>query len=171
MKMKKTINFCGNCPFKYSDYDDWAVGYSTCTVCTLAQFLKLNEYLILVSNGDEEVKTPDWCPLKTDEYTFNFKEFSVERKQEIDSTWEEIEVLQDYFDNGYDLDYDDPEVVEKNNKVQALYTKLGELQSNEEETYDFKAELNKSIDEIKEQLSTLEDVGNKLEESLKKLGE
>ena len=169
--MKKTVNFCGNCPFSYADYDDFAIGYSTVHVCTLAQFLKLNEYFILVSDGTEEVKTPIWCPLKKEEFTFNFKEFSTERKQEIDSTFKEIEVLQDYFDkNEYNDDLDESEVDDQSNKIQALYTKFGELQSNEEETYDFKAELSKSIDELKEQLSTLEEVGNKLQESINNLG-
>jgi hypothetical protein len=167
--MKKIVNFCGNCPFSYSDYDDFAVGCSTLNVCTLAQFVKLKDYFISVDNGDEELKTPEWCPLKTDEFTFTFKEFSVERKQEIDSTCKEIEVLQDYFDNTYDVDYDDPEVVEKNNKVQKLYTKLGELQSNEEQNDE--DELSKSIDIIKEQLLSLENASIILQESLGKLGE
>ena len=96
--MKKTVNFCGNCPFSYADYDDWAIGSSTANICTLAQFLKLKDYFISVDNGDEELKTPNWCPLKTDEFTFNFKEFSAERKQEIDSTWKEIDELHSYFD-------------------------------------------------------------------------
>ncbi len=169
--MKKTVNFCGNCPFSYADYDDWAIGASTCNICTLAQFLKLKDYFISVDNGDEELKTPDWCPLKTDEFTFNFKEFSTERKKELDSTWKEIEELHNYFDNNEDNDdLDESELDEQSNKIQALYTKFGELQSNEEETYDFQTELNKSIDEIKEQLSTLEDVGNKLQESINNLG-
>ena len=169
--MKKTINFCGNCPFKYSDYDDYALGYSTVTTCTLSKFLKLEDDCILVSDGDAELKTPIWCPLKTDEFTFDFKEFSTERKIEIDSTLKKIEVLQNYFDNTYDVDYDNPDVIEKNTKLQTLYTTYNELQSNEDVEYDFQTELNKSIDEIKIQLSTLESVGNKLQESINNLGE
>ena len=172
ISMKTTVNFCGNCPFSYADYDDCAIGYSTVHVCTLAQFLKLKDYFILVSDGDEALKTPIWCPLKTEEFTFNFKEFSAERKQEIDSISKEIDVLQDYFDKNVDNDdLDESELDKKSNKLQALYTKLGELQKNEEEPYDFKVELNNSIDEIKAQLSTLEDFGTKLQESLGKLGE
>jgi len=169
--MKKTINFCGNCPFKYSNYDDYALGYSTVTTCTLSKFLKLEDDCILVSDGEKELKTPNWCPLKTDEFTFDFKEFSTERKIEIDSTLKKIEVLQNYFDNTYDVDYDNPDVIEKNTKLQTLYTTYNELQSNEDVEYDFQTELNKSIDEIKIQLSTLESVGNKLQESINNLGE
>jgi len=167
--MKKTINFCGNCPFKYSDYDDFALGYSTVTTCTLARSLKLKDDCILVSDGDVELKTPEWCPLKTEEFTFCFKEFSADRKTEMNSTWKEIEILQDFFDNTYDIEYDDPEIVEKNDKLQKLYTKFGELQSNEDE--DFQTELNKSIDEIKDQLYALEDVADKLQKSINNLGE
>ena len=171
--MKKTINFCGNCPFSYADYDDWAVGYSTANVCTLAQFLKLNEYLILVSDGDEELKTPEWCPLKTEEFTFNFKEFSTKRKDEIDSTWKEIEELNNLYVNE-DEDYDSPKVIERDNRLGELYDKFGKLQSNEEETFDqeeFQNDLSKQIDAIKEHLSTLEDVSNKLQQSLDNFGE
>ena len=173
--MKKTINFCGNCPFSYSDYNDFAVGYSTVNVCTLAQFLKLKNYCISVNNGDEVLITPEWCPLKTEEFTFGFKEFSVERKQEINSTWKEIEMLENCFDNIDDYaDYDAPENVENSIQLQNLYTKLGELQNNEESLFDnedFQNELSKNLDEIKKQLSTLEDVGNKLQESLNNIGE
>ena len=172
--MKKTINFCGNCPFSYSDYDDYALGYSTITTCTLSRFLKLKDDCISLSDGDEELSTPNWCPLKTEEYTFNFKEFSTERNNEINATWKEIDVLQDYFETKeyYHTDFKTPEYLEKDEELKNLYTKLGELQNNEEETFDekkFQEELNKGLDEIKEQLSSLEEFGNKLQDSLSKL--
>ena len=174
--MKKTINFCGNCPFSYSDYDDFAVGYSTMNICTLSKFLKLKEDCISMSDGhncDEESKTPNWCPLKTEEFTFEFKEFSSKRKDEIDSTWKEIEVLRDLSDK-YDGDYDEPNFIEQENKLQGLYTKFGNLQNNEDEILDdgeFNNELIKQIDCIKEQMFELNEVTNKLQETLNNLDE
>lgn len=166
--MKKIVNFCGNCPFRYSDYDDFAIGYSTATNCTLAMFLRQKDYCILMSDGDEEVKTPEWCPLKNEEFTFNFKEFSAERTQEIDSTFKEIEELNKYFDTT-EVDYYDPDFLRKDNKLQELYTRLGELQGNEESNKE--DDLSKSIDIIKEQLLELENASKVLQESLGKLGE
>ena len=40
--MKKVINFCGNCPFLYSDFNPDSAGYSTIDICQLNVFLKLN---------------------------------------------------------------------------------------------------------------------------------
>jgi polyhydroxyalkanoate synthesis regulator phasin len=163
--MKKTINYCGNCPFSYSDYDDFAIGYSTADICTLSRFLKLKDDCILVSNGDEELKTPNWCPLKTEEFTFGYKEFSTKRQQEIESTKEELEILQNCVEK-YE-DYDNPIAIEMSNNIQNLYNRLGELQSNENEEDSenyFQTELNENINEIKDQLFKLENAGNKLQD-------
>lgn len=61
------INGCYNCPFKITDWDDFAVGKDTHEKCSLAIFKGEPEYIILVHNlGDEEeLITPEWCPMRT----------------------------------------------------------------------------------------------------------
>jgi hypothetical protein len=172
--MKTTINFCGNCPFAYSDYDDFAVGYSTMDICTLSRFLNREDDCISIHDGmgpDYLAPTPDWCPLKEEEYSFDFKEFSPERLQEISDVKNEIKELEEFFDMREDeVDYDDPIIIEKNDKTQQLYSKLQELQSNEEIYTEFEEDITEQLDKIKEQILSLEDVSNKLKETFNNLG-
>jgi len=174
--MKKTVNCCGNCPFLYSHYDDWAVGHSTIDICNLSRFLNLNNDCISVHDGmgnDGNAETPEWCPLKKEEYSYEFKKFSAQRLADIESTQNEIEEMEKYFDMREDeLDYDSPEFIEKTDNLQKTYTKLNNLYDNEEifDEKEFQNDLNVEIEKIKEQLQTLEDVGSKLQETFNNLG-
>jgi len=82
------IKSCNSCPFCYRDYNNFSLGQDTMLICTLAEYNKLNEYIIgsynsyeccdycndLEQNEDFEdekctcnykmIKTPDWCPIK-----------------------------------------------------------------------------------------------------------
>ena len=78
--MKKLkIKNCNECPFLYSDYDDYSMGDSTLDICVLSQFNNIdNRYIISSHNecgseyhkeipecGSEYHKEiPEWCPLK-----------------------------------------------------------------------------------------------------------
>jgi hypothetical protein len=70
----KTIKGCYECPFRYSDYDDWAVGDDTCEICVLAQNMNLPDYFIVCYkrgfDDDIALDTPEWCPIKE---TFSIK--------------------------------------------------------------------------------------------------
>lgn len=170
--MKKTVNFCGNCPFLYSDYDDFAVGSSTIDICNLARFLKKPNDCVSVHDDygyDTESTTPEWCPLKDEEFVFDFKEFSTERLQEISNIKSDITKIEEFFDMREDeVDYDDPIVVEKNKEISELYYKLDELYNNEDSTEE--EDLNEQLDKIKEQILSLEEVGNKLKNTFNNLG-
>lgn len=65
----KNIKGCFECPFRYSDYDDFAVGDDTLEVCTLAREMKLKNYFIYMydtkQNQHAKLKTPKWCPIRT----------------------------------------------------------------------------------------------------------
>jgi hypothetical protein len=63
--MRKIINDCGECPFMHTEYDDYAVGSTTTELCVLAKYLELDYFI--------DVGTPEWCPLKKEEYSFKFK--------------------------------------------------------------------------------------------------
>ena len=170
--MKKTVNFCGNCPFLYSDYDDFAVGCSTVDICNLARFLKKSEDCISVHDGydnDTESSTPEWCPLKEEEFIFYFKDFSSELLNEISSTKSDIKKLEEFFDMREDeVDYDDPIIEEKSEKIKELYNKLDELYNNEDSN--FEEDLTEQLDKFKEQLLSLEDLGIKLTDTFNNLG-
>ena len=43
--MKKTVNFCGNCPFMYDEYHEYKNDTIT-TICTLAYNNKQDDYII-----------------------------------------------------------------------------------------------------------------------------
>lgn len=63
------IKGCFECPFRYSDYDDFAIGDDTIEVCTLAQHLRLKQYFIdsydtKANQSYKKLKTPIWCPVK-----------------------------------------------------------------------------------------------------------
>lgn len=167
--MKKTVNYCGNCPFFTTQFDDFAIGDMFTYICNLAQFQKNDEYFL---TGENEV--PEWCPLKKEECTFQFNSFSPQRLKEIEDTIEEIRELEDWFETKeyYHTDFKNDEYLEKDKRLNELCVKSAELYSNEEIPYmqEFQDEINKNIDEIKKQLTMLEDVGNKLQESFLNLG-
>lgn len=173
--MKKTVNCCGNCPFLYSHYDDWAVGYSTIDICNLSRFLNLNDSCISVHDGmgnDGNAETPEWCPLKKEEYSFKFKVFSEERLQEIESTQNEIEEMEKSYDMREDeVDYESPEFIESSDNLQKLYTKLTNLYESEElpDEEVLKNEINDGVEKINEQLSLLKEISDKLSDTFNKV--
>jgi hypothetical protein len=85
---KREIKSCIDCPFCYHDYDDFSMGDNTILICTLAEFERLNEYIIdsydsgvfcdYCNNLEEKdvfnddmcecrhkvTTTPEWCPIK-----------------------------------------------------------------------------------------------------------
>ena len=169
--MKKIINCCGNCPFLYSDYDDFAIGNSTAEICTLAKFKDLKEYFILLHDGEDEIKTPKWCPLKSEEeHIFKFRNFSEERQEKIDSTIIEIGELSEFVDE-YIGDYEHKDYVKKFERLSKLYYIISDLYQNEEFfEEEFTNDINKSVSEITEQLNELEKATLKINETFNNLG-
>jgi hypothetical protein len=75
MKNKiKIIKGCYECPFRYTDYDDYAIGNDTCEICVFARNMDLPDYFIASYKRefDDEIvfDTPEWCPIKE---TFSIK--------------------------------------------------------------------------------------------------
>lgn len=179
--MKKTVNFCGNCPFLVVDYDDFAVGNSTLEYCNLARHLNLEDSYISSYDGfrdedkstiQEKVSSPEWCPIKKEEYTFDFREFSNKRLNEIEIVENELEKLEKFFEmEEHEVDEDDEEFNSNTEKYKELSTKLGQLYSSEELSFedDFKDQLKKSIDQIKDQLTILENAGIDLQNAFNNL--
>ena len=71
----RIIHGCFDCPFKYSDYDSFAIGDDTLIICALAQEMKLDDHYIdsydcksnsynIKRNQQKKLKTPEWCPIK-----------------------------------------------------------------------------------------------------------
>ena len=160
----------GNCPFRYSDYDDFSVGDSTAEVCTLARYKNLKDYFIMFHNGEiDDMNTPEWCPLKVEEHTFEFKEFSPKRKEKIESVKKELTELMIFFDE-HD-NYEDEIFKEKNDKISELNSILADLENNEEFFVDeFNDEINDKVLEIKKQLELLEEATIKMNDTFNKLG-
>jgi len=164
--MKTTVNFCGNCPFFCSKYNDFDIDNSTTYTCNLSMFLKHENYNIL----DTDKQKPEWCPLKKEEFVVDFKNFSPERQKDIDLVLKEIEELEYFFDNNeyYHTDFKNPDSDKKEKRLAYLYEKSNELHSNEEMS------LNDSIlnvDKIKEQILYLDEISIKLQETIKNLGQ
>jgi hypothetical protein len=180
--MNKTVNFCGNCPFFNTEYDDYAVGLDTTNTCCLAYNLKQEDYIVSfdnshdyseiepINNCTEKFGSPEWCPLKKDEYTFSFKPFSENRISKINSISDSIDELNDFLDSTNDCD--SPEFVEKMKQSAELHDKMRELLNNEETPFNesFQTEINKSVDEIKEQMKLIENATIQLHDTLSKLG-
>lgn len=67
------VKGCNDCPFCYSEYDDYALNNDTLVYCILAIYNKSNKYFIDAYNdhGDDREnhpkETPDWCPLNNEE--------------------------------------------------------------------------------------------------------
>ena len=82
--MEQKITCCGDCPFMYTEFDDYAMGPDTSETCAYASFLRYNlnkddqEYFIDSYNGGDDERepkpTPDWCPLKKGPVTFKLEE-------------------------------------------------------------------------------------------------
>lgn len=156
--MKKTINFCGNCPFMYEEFDEYKDDPIT-IICTLSYNNKQDEYIISEIN---ENKTPDFCPLKKEELILNFKEFSPSRLEKIRKLKTEIESIYQYFDEN-DFNPDDENMIIKNDELKSLSYNLNELNKNED--MQFQDELTDSINKIQDQLIKLQEVGTKLQET------
>jgi len=156
--MKKIINFCGNCPFCDHDYDD---GINFIFRCGLSRFLKLEDYFI-----DDQEKTPVWCPLKNEVCAFEFKEFSSKRQEDIDLVKNEIKELENFFDES--INYECTEAEEKTLALRDSYIKLYDFQINEELSFDsdFQNEIIDKIEEIKQQLNSLDDANSKLQKTV-----
>lgn len=164
--MKKTINFCGNCPFLHTIYDDDDFNKTTFK-CSLSDFLNV-EFVEYIVDPYDVINTIETCPLKTEEFYFKFNSFSNDRLDDINNVKEQIIEIENFFnENDYDADNDDH--VKQNIRLSALYDKLDELHNNEEQTFDFQKDLNDNINKIKEQLEILSDVGNKFNQSINDL--
>lgn len=167
--MEIIVNFCGNCPFCVYQFDDFAMGDMVSYKCNLAIFLKMNDRLLL--KEDDEPITPEWCPLKKEKYSYEFKNFSSKRISDIENTKNKIEELELFIQKSDD--YESSEYVQKSDELQNFYNKLDKLYENEDLGFyedDFKNDLNQKIEEIKEHLLNLENAGAKLQETFKKLG-
>lgn len=169
--MEKIINYCGNCPFFVSEYDDFAIGHSTIDTCKLSKYLNNEEYIISTHDGmhGDVSNTPDWCPLKVDYYSFSFKEFSKKRKEEIDNVTKEIIELSKLIDENED--YESDEFIKTNNRLTELYNMLSMLYNNEEfSEEDFTKEITDKVEDIKKYLEQLEENTLKITEKFKNLG-
>jgi hypothetical protein len=171
--MKKiTVNFCGNCPFLYSSYDDYAVGCSTTDECTLSRFLNQDEYFIDVHDGlDFNSETPLWCPLRKEEYSFGFQEFNLVKTEEIDLIKKEIDELGNFFDSLHDESYDSSIINEKSRRLQELYNILADLQSSQIEDDLTIENFQKEMDEVQKKVKFLEEAGSKLQALINNLEE
>lgn len=159
--MKRTINFCGNCPFFVSDYDGELIKHT----CNLSLFLEQDEYIVKLT--ENELETPEWCPIKKEECILQFMPFSDERINKFKSLQSEIDELEKKIDD-YNFNQQVPISQIDHENLRDLYFKLGELHHNEEFVID--DDINKDIEEIRRQISTLEIVGSKLKETFENLG-
>ena len=185
--MKKIVNFCGNCPFLYNENDVY--DESVKHLCVLSKNLDLYfQYIDTVEGVFDENSTPDWCPLKKEEYTFSFKEFSNKRLNEIQNIKEKINEINEHIeyndDNNADISKENDELIELNNELSNLqkneeYYEDDDDEEDEEDDddddddddEDIESEINKTIDEIKNQMSYLEEASVKLQEMFNSLSE
>lgn len=87
-KTQIDITSCIDCPFRYDDYNDYAIGNDTIVICNLSRYLQMDisiidsynsmeycDYCNELTEFDEyesekcscnhkKTKTPDWCPIK-----------------------------------------------------------------------------------------------------------
>ena len=153
--MKKRVNFCGNCPFMHTEYDDFAIGDSTTDICTLSSFLKKEEYIISSHNSIDifyKNDTPKWCPLKDEKIELEYKPFSEKRQKEINDIKSKIIKLSNEIDDNDNIEIDDI----KYEKLNELNSKLDLLFKNEDVNIDdFSEELKDSVNEINNQIEEL----------------
>lgn len=76
--MEKFINGCIDCPFRYSDYNEFSIGSDTLEICVLTQFMNTRDSFIddydSVAGDSFKGKTPAWCPLKESPVTIKYTE-------------------------------------------------------------------------------------------------
>lgn len=82
-----TVNFCGNCPFLWSEYDDYSLHDCTTNICTLSRYLNNQEFVISTSNDMEpelDLLPVSWCPIRSEGGVMvDFKPFSMEEVNEM----------------------------------------------------------------------------------------
>lgn len=121
------VKWCGGCPFINSDYDDYAVGHSTIDSCNLMDFFGMKSNISVHDNigTDPDIKTPNNCPLKSENFSIIFEPFTPEEQNEISLLKEQIKVLEE---ECCELFEDNPEYLKKNDELMELYKKLNKLQ-------------------------------------------
>ena len=140
MKIKNLIaNDCSNCPFLHTNYDDFAVGYSSTDICNLAYFYNFRnmnhsdwkqQYIISSHNnmGPNDNPIPNWCPLKTEEVSIKLEEFKGKQLEEIHSIKEQLLLcnqMMENLDTSVENDILMYEQLEK--RMGDLYNRLDEL--------------------------------------------
>jgi len=70
----ENVKSCADCPFRYTDYDDFTIGDSTIEICVLSQNNNNDDYIItsyddVSSDIIKDINIPVWCPLRKDDYT------------------------------------------------------------------------------------------------------
>jgi len=63
------VNGCMGCPFMYSEYDEYSMGFNTTDRCSLSMFLQQPDYFINCRDASDvelDFNTPDWCPIQDD---------------------------------------------------------------------------------------------------------
>jgi hypothetical protein len=79
-----------------SEYNDFAIGFSTIDTCLLSKFLKLDSYIISVYNDQDDFRIePKWCPLKTIDININYKEYDDVTKNKIDVLKKQISKIEE----------------------------------------------------------------------------
>lgn len=140
--MKKTINFCGNCPFHFTIGCDVAI-------CKLSKFEKLKDFNLDPNN----LETPDWCLLRKGEYTLSFAGFSGEKIDKISDLNFEIKKLENEGFNKEDL--------------KELYDELSKLSENEDlASFD----ISDHISDVRKELLDLEEAGERLKKMFMDMG-
>lgn len=66
--MKIKVTKCNNCPFKVSNYDDFALGDDTLLECNLKSYLGISDTFIgsynLADDSEKLIPIPEDCPIK-----------------------------------------------------------------------------------------------------------
>jgi len=75
--MKKIVSSCSNCPFLYSEYDDFSIGDSHLDACSFMYNQGGSNWIIKTYDNIDSVGhvdiVPDWCPLKNDSIIVELK--------------------------------------------------------------------------------------------------
>lgn len=171
--MKKIVNFCGNCPFMYSEYDSATIGDCYTDICVLANHLNKKDYII-ASYDDVDITegngTPLWCPLQEEKVELEFNPFSKKRSDEINEVKKELFELTNELEQAEineNIEDDD----KRYDKISELNDKLSLLFNNEGVSDEYITdELKNSVDEIKVQIEEMLKVSEKIGETFKNLG-
>lgn len=127
--MNKTVNHCYNCPFYQTVYDDYSIHEQPTCSCSLAYFLKYEEYYI----DDEEnslLDPPDWCPVRAEEsITLKFKQLPISNVIEISKYTTQVEQLDNELDSINDVDSE--EYRSKYKLMTEICEKIEELRNEE----------------------------------------